>query len=153
MNEFWVKEHDFQCILFQGTISRLRVSRLISLNFEGIHASEQSSGPELFNDACIPGVRDQISTRLWTAKTYRQFRHVKWKTNKMPYIVYNSTRLTFSTFRSKIVIYFRVLLHHVFRRLLLFYLFNVKSALAYDFLIVRFKTSRQLGESANQIVR
>jgi hypothetical protein len=37
--------------------------------------------------------------------------------------------------------------------LLLFYLFNVKSALAYDLLIVRFKTSRRLGESANQIVR
>jgi hypothetical protein len=58
------------------------------------------------------------------------------------YIVYNSTLLTFSTFRSKIVIYFRVPFHHVFRRLLLFYLFNVKSALAYDILIVCFKTSR-----------
>jgi hypothetical protein len=32
------------------------------------------------------------------------------------------------------------------------YKFNVKSALAYDPLIVRFRTSRRLGESANQIV-
>jgi hypothetical protein len=31
--------------------------------------------------------------------------------------------------------------------------FHVKSALAYDLLIVCFKTSRRLGESANQIVR
>jgi hypothetical protein len=29
LSEFWVKEHDFQCILFQGTISRVLISHWI----------------------------------------------------------------------------------------------------------------------------
>jgi hypothetical protein len=62
------------------------------------------------------------------------------------YIVHGSTRLTFSRFRSKIVLYFRV-------PMFILYIFNVKSVLAYDLLIVCFKTSRRLRESANQIVR
>jgi hypothetical protein len=55
------------------------------------------------------------SQRNYEQLKRHQFQHVKCKTNKChAYIVHASTRLTFSKFRSKIVLYFRVSLHIVY---------------------------------------
>jgi hypothetical protein len=56
----------------------------------------------------------ESGTKNYEQLKHRQFQHVKCKTNKChAYIVHDSTRLTFSRFRSKIVLYFRVSLHIV----------------------------------------